>query len=91
MEIEFHNREKEIERRNKNTKLQSRLDLLRLRPHKSCLMLEVAKRLPKDYVVFYVDLRKRFIRSYEDFIKVLFKVHRTKVKDYRTRQSLGGI
>ena len=30
-----------------------------------------------------MDLRERFIKNYEDFIKVLFKVHKTKVEDYK--------
>ena len=84
--VEFHDREEEIDEITRILSAQPNLITFVYGPinsGKSCLMLEVAKRLPRDYVVFYVDLRERFVRNYEDFIKVLFKVHRTRVKDYR--------
>jgi len=85
--IEFHDREREIE---------EIMRILRAPPNlitcvygpinsgKSSLMEEVSKRLSKDYVVFYVDLRERFVKNYDDFVRVLFKVHKSKVKDYKT-------
>jgi len=41
---------------------------------KTALMTEFVKRLPDEHVVFYINLRGRFINSYEDFMKVLFSV-----------------
>ncbi|AEC52025.1 atp-binding protein [Pyrococcus sp. NA2] len=62
---------------------------------KSSLMVEFIKRLPEEYVTFYINLRGRFIRS-EDFIKVLFSVKDGSLKDLlgellRTGLSYGGI
>ncbi len=85
-EIEFYDREKEIH---------EILSILKSPPNlitfvygpinsgKSSLMLKITDKLPMDYVVFYIDLRERFITGYEDFVKVLFKTHKTKVKDYK--------
>jgi len=84
--IEFHNREKEIEEIKRILKAPPNLITFVYGPinsGKSSLMEEVSKRLGKNYVVFYVDLRERFVKSYEDFVRVLFKVHRSKVKDYK--------
>jgi len=84
--IEFHDREKEI---------QEIMRILRAPPNlitfvygpinsgKSSLMDKVARELKEGYVVFYVDLRERFVKNYDDFVRVLFKVHRRKVRDYK--------
>ncbi len=86
LEIEFHNREKEIQEVMRI--LNSRPDLITfvygpINSGKSSLMCKIAEELGKDYVVFYVDLRERFVKNYNDFVRVLFKVHRSKVKDYK--------
>ena len=86
LEIEFYDREKEMEEIMRILNAQPNLITFVYGPinsGKSSLMLETTKKLPENYVTFYVDLRERFVTSYEDFIKVLFKTHRTKVKDYR--------
>jgi AAA+ ATPase superfamily predicted ATPase len=76
MEIEFHNRENEI-KAVKNI-LKTRPDLITfiygpINSGKTELINHLIKQLPGDYVTFYVNLRGRFIRDYEDFIRVLFK------------------
>ena len=86
LEIEFHDREKEIQEIMRI--LNSRPDLITfvygpINSGKSSLMCKIAEELGKNYVVFYVDLRERFVKNYDDFIRVLFKVHRSKVKDYK--------
>ena len=48
---------------------------------KTALMTEFIERLPDDYVVFYINLRGRFINSYEDFMKVLFSVRDGSLKE----------
>ena len=86
LEIKFHDREKEIQEIMRI--LNSRPDLITfvygpINSGKSSLMCKIAEELGKDYVVFYVDLRERFVKNYDDFVRVLFKVHRSKVKDYK--------
>ena len=86
LEIEFHDREKEIQEVMRI--LNSRPDLITfvygpINSGKSSLMCKIAEELGKNYVVFYVDLRERFVKNYDDFVRVLFKVHRSKVKDYK--------
>ncbi|CAB50111.1 ATP-binding protein, putative [Pyrococcus abyssi GE5] len=39
---------------------------------KTTLLIEFSKRLPREYIVFNINLRGRFIREEKDFIKVLF-------------------
>jgi len=85
--IEFHDREREIEEIMRILRAPPNLITFVYGPinsGKSSLMEEVSKRLGKDYVVFYVDLRVRFVKNYDDFVRVLFKVHKSKVKDYKT-------
>ena len=85
--IEFHDREKEIEEIMRILRSPPNLITFVCGPinsGKSSLMEEVSKKLGKDYVVFYVDLRERFVKNYDDFVRVLFKVHKSKVKDYKT-------
>ena len=85
--IEFHDREREIEEIMRILRAPPNLITFVYGPinsGKSSLMEEVSKRLGKDYVVFYVDLRERFVKNYDDFVRVLFKVHKSKVKDYKT-------
>jgi len=86
LEIEFYNREKEINEIMRI--LDTRPDLITfvygpINSGKSSLMCKIAEELGKGYVVFYVDLRERFVKNYDDFVRVLFKVHRSKVKDYK--------
>ncbi len=86
MEIEFHDREKEIEEIMRILKAPPNLITFVYGPinsGKSSLMDYVAKGLKEGYVVFYVDLRERFVKNYDDFVRVLFKVHRRKVRDYK--------
>ena len=48
---------------------------------KTALITEFIEKLPNDYVTFYINLRGRFINSYEDFMKVLFSVKEGSVKE----------
>lgn len=48
---------------------------------KTALMMEFISRLPQEHVVFYINLRGRFINSYEDFMKVLFSVRKGSLKE----------
>ncbi|MFQ6071420.1 MAG: ATP-binding protein [Methanosarcinales archaeon] len=75
--IEFHNREKEKK---------EIMNLLNTEPTlitfiygpinsgKTELINNLIKDLPESYKVFYINLRGRFIRGYDEFIKVLFDV-----------------
>ena len=45
---------------------------------KTTLVSHLIDQLPEEYVVFYINLRGRFISDYRDFIKVLFKTEKEK-------------
>jgi len=73
--IEFYDREEEIEEIIRI--LGTRPDLITfiygpINSGKTELLNHLISRLGNDYVVFYVNLRGKFI-DYEDFIKVLFR------------------
>jgi AAA+ ATPase superfamily predicted ATPase len=81
MEIEFHNREKEL--KEIQNILSTRPDLITfiygpINSGKSTLMDEAIKRLSGGYTVFHIDLRERFVSGYDDFLKVLFEVHKSR-------------
>jgi len=74
--IEFYDREKEIEEIIRI--LGTRPDLITfiygpINSGKTELLNNLIGKLGKDYVVFYVNLRGKFITDYEDFIRVLFR------------------
>ena len=76
IEIEFHDREKEIEEI--MNVLQTRPDLITfiygpINSGKTELITHVINSLPNEYVTFYINLRGRFIRDYDDFMRILFK------------------
>jgi len=76
-DIEFHNREKEIK---------EILDILDSRPTlitfiygpinsgKTELINHIMLELPEEYVVFYINLRTKFLASYDEFIESLFEM-----------------
>ena len=56
---------------------------------KTALMAEFIKKLPENYVAFYINLRRTPATSYEDFVDVLFSVEfRNSVKTLREAVSL---
>ena len=83
--IEFHDREKEMK---------EIMDILDAEPSlitfvygpinsgKTTLVTHLIEELPEDYVVFYVNLRGKFISNYDDFVRALFKLDREK-KEYK--------
>jgi len=84
-DIEFFDREKEK---------QEILNILRTKPQfinfiygpinsgKTTLITNLIEELPKDYVVFYLNLRGKSIINYGDFIRVLFSIEKNKeIKD----------
>jgi len=83
--IEFHNREKE---------LKAIMDLLDAEPSlitfvygpinsgKTTLVDYLIKHLADSYVVFYINLRGKFISNHDDFVRALFKLEREK-KEYK--------
>ena len=82
LEIEFHNREKEI--REIMRILNTRPDLITfvygpINSGKTELFQHLIKTLPKDFVVFYVNLRHVYVSKAEDFLKILFNVRGKRV------------
>jgi AAA+ ATPase superfamily predicted ATPase len=83
--IEFHDRENETK---------GIRDILDVEPSlitfvygpinsgKTTLITHLIEELPKDYVVFYINLRGKFISNYDDFVRALFKLDREK-KEYK--------
>ena len=87
LEIEFHDREKEI--REIMRILNSRPDLITfvygpINSGKTELFQHLIKTLPKEYKVFYVNLRGIYVSKADDFLKVLFEVDEREYdfKDY---------
>ncbi|PXF58264.1 MAG: ATP-binding protein [Candidatus Methanogaster sp.] len=75
--IEFHDREKETEEIRDILNSEPSLITFVYGPinsGKTTLITHLVDQLPEDYKVFYINLRGRFIRNYDDFIKVLFDV-----------------
>ncbi|MFQ6071450.1 MAG: ATP-binding protein [Methanosarcinales archaeon] len=83
--IEFHNREKEIKEIRYILDTKPTLITFIYGPMnsgKTELIGHLIERLPKEYVVFYINLRGKFISSYKDFVRALFKLEREK-KEYK--------
>jgi len=84
LEIEFHNRDKEV--KEIMNILSTRPDLITfiygpINSGKTELVNHLIRRLPKDYRVFYINLRGVYVSKAEDFLKVLFDVRGRSVKD----------
>jgi len=82
LEIEFHNREKEIEEvvRILNARPDSIVFVYGpINSGKTELFQHLIKTLPKDYRVFYINLRGVYVSKANDFLKVLFNVENKKV------------
>ena len=79
--IEFHDREKEMKEIMKILEVEPSLITFIYGPMnsgKTTLIDHLISQLPEEYVVFYINLRGRFISDYRDFIRVLFKIERGK-------------
>nr|QNO43808.1 putative ATP-binding protein [Methanosarcinales archaeon ANME-2c ERB4]QNO50616.1 putative ATP-binding protein [Methanosarcinales archaeon ANME-2c ERB4] len=75
--IEFHNREKET--KEIRAILDSRPTLITfiygpINSGKTELITHTIEELPDEYVVFYINLRTKFLASYDDFIESLFEM-----------------
>ena len=82
MEIEFHNREKEIEEIKRI--LSYRPDSIYfvygpINSGKTELFQHLIKILPDDYRVFYINLRHIYVSKAEDFLRILFDVKNKKI------------
>ncbi|MEA3324036.1 MAG: ATP-binding protein, partial [Euryarchaeota archaeon] len=85
IEVTFYDREPE---------LKEMMDILSMKPRlitfvygpinsgKTELITHLIEELPEDYVVFYINLRGKFISNYDDFVRALFKLDREK-KEYK--------
>jgi AAA+ ATPase superfamily predicted ATPase len=74
--MEFHNREKELKKLIKIAEFEPHTIYFIFGPinsGKTALIQEFIRRLPKNYAVFYVNLRGKFITDYKDFTRVLFR------------------
>ncbi len=83
LEIEFHNREEEIQEI--TNILTGRPDLITfvygpINSGKTELFNHVINTLPEDFVVFYINLRERLVRDYNDFIEALFEINENRKK-----------
>ncbi|MHC1575087.1 MAG: ATP-binding protein [Candidatus Methanogasteraceae archaeon] len=76
-DIEFHNREREM--KEIRSILDSRPTLITfiygpINSGKTELITHTIEELPEEYVVFYINLRTKFLSSYDDFIESLFEM-----------------
>jgi len=89
--------EGDIEFFDKEAEKQEIMNILRIEPQlinfiygpinsgKTTLITDLIEELPENYVVFYVNLRRKSVIKYEDFIRVLFSVEKNKeIKDIIT-------
>jgi len=82
--MRFHNREREIKEIMNIIESEPTLITFVYGPinsGKTELFNHVIGQLSQDNVVFYVNLRGKFIREYSDFIRVLFKIERGRDKE----------
>ncbi|KAF5411875.1 MAG: putative ATP-binding protein [Candidatus Methanogasteraceae archaeon] len=83
--IEFHDREKEMKEIRDILDVEPSLITFVYGPinsGKTALITHLIEELPEDYVVFYVNLRGKFISNYDGFVRALFKLDREK-KEYK--------
>ena len=81
--IEFHDREREIGQIKDILEREPTLITFINGPinsGKTELINFLVKQLPQNYVVFYVNLRGKFITDYNDFVRALFKIEQGKEK-----------
>ncbi|MCG7847652.1 MAG: ATP-binding protein [ANME-2 cluster archaeon] len=79
--IPFHNRERELNEVMKILEVEPSLITFIYGPinsGKTTMISHLIDQLPEEYVVFYINLRGRFISDYRDFIRVLFKIETEK-------------
>ena len=75
--IEFHNREKEIKEIRNILNTKPTLITFIYGPinsGKTELISHIVSQLPEEYAVFYINLRGRFVKSYEESLDVLFEI-----------------
>ena len=75
--IEFHDREKEMKEITDILDTEPSLITFVYGPinsGKTVLVRHLIEQLPEDYVVFYINLRTKFLASYDDFIESLFEM-----------------
>jgi AAA+ ATPase superfamily predicted ATPase len=82
MEIEFHDREREIKEITRI--LYSRPDLITfvygpINSGKTELFQYFIRKLPDEFVVFYINLRHVYVSKAEDFLKILFDIRGRRV------------
>ncbi|RLG27661.1 ATP-binding protein [Methanosarcinales archaeon] len=87
--IEFHNREKEI--KEIRAILDSRPTLITfiygpINSGKTELIGRMIEELPVEYVVFYINLRTKFLASYDEFIESLFEMEMESEETKRKRK-----
>jgi len=83
--IEFHDREKEIKEIRDILDVEPSLITFIYGPinsGKTALIDNLIKQLPEEYVIFYINLRGKFVSNYDDFVRALFKLDREK-KEYK--------
>ncbi len=101
--IGFHNREKEMKEIRGILDAKPTLITFIYGPinsGKTELINRIVPELPEEYMLFYINLRGRFIKSYEEFLDVLFEIDEERkienVKEYakailKDLKNVGGI
>ena len=79
--MEFYDRERELARLMKIISFEPLLIHFIFGPinsGKTALIQEFVRRLPRDYAVFYINLREVYVSKADDFLKILFDVKERK-------------
>ncbi|HID26957.1 MAG TPA: ATP-binding protein [Methanosarcinales archaeon] len=89
--IAFHNRETEMKEIMRILNTEPTLITFIYGPinsGKTELINHLIKKLPEEYVVFYINLRTKFLASYDDFIESLFEMEIKETKKKETLKEL---
>jgi len=87
--IAFHDREKEIKEIRAILDAEPSLITFVYGPinsGKTTLIRHLIEQLPEEYTVFYINLRTKFLSSYDDFIESLFEMEMETDKAFRKRK-----
>nr|AAU84096.2 hypothetical protein GZ37B2_3 [uncultured archaeon GZfos37B2] len=87
--IEFHDREKELKEIRAILDAEPSLITFVYGPinsGKTTLIRHLIEQLPEEYTVFYINLRTKFLSSYDDFIESLFEMEMETDKVVRKRK-----
>ncbi len=89
--IEFHDREKETKEIMKILDVEPSLITFIYGPinsGKTTLISHLIEELPEEYTIFYINLRTKFLSSYDEFIESLFEMEMETEGAFKKRKEM---